>query len=109
LMDRRHGYSEDANDINFHEKLLHACKQARCMILISGYKNPLYTKNLKKAEGWTTHTLPTTTRGTGGADLCRTEVFWMNEVFTRAKRNNRVPISLNARERGLHKINPQRK
>lgn len=108
LMDRQHGYTEDANTEAFHEKLLQACNASKCMVLISGYKNPLYSRLLKKGNGWSTKSLTTTTRGTKGVDLERTEVFWMNEVFTRALKNNRVPVSLSAREKGLNKINPQR-
>ena len=108
LMDRQHGYTKDANTEAFHKKLLETCNAAKCMVLISGYKNPLYSKLLNKGDGWITKTLATTTRGTKGVDLERTEVFWMNEVFTRAAKNNRVPVSLSAREKELNKINPQR-
>jgi DNA adenine methylase len=108
LMDRQHGYKEDANCSEFHERLLLACTSAKCMILISGYKNSLYTNFLQKKNGWTNKSMATKTRGTQGIDLDRTEMFWMNEVFTRASKNNRVPVSLSAKEKSLNKINPKR-
>lgn len=108
LMERRHGYSEDANCPDFHSELLEVSKRAKCMILVSGYKNPLYTKLLKASEGWTTRTVDASTRGTDGVDMARKELFWMNEPFTRAVRNNRVPVSLTARERAQKKVNPKR-
>ena len=36
---RDHKYTIDANDIEFHRKLLRRCQGAQCMILISGYEN----------------------------------------------------------------------
>lgn len=108
LMDRRHGYSEDANREDFHSELLEVSKRAKCMILISGYQNPLYTRLLNAGDGWVTQTIDARTRGTDGVDKKREERMWMNEPFARAVRNHRIPVSLSARERAQKKINPKR-
>lgn len=87
LMDRRHGYRVDANDMDFHERLLTAARHARCMVLVSGYSNPLYTKLLTPSDGWLSTSLRTTTRGTSGVDSARTEMLWMNSAFVAAKQS----------------------
>jgi len=108
LMDREHGYAVDANCADFHEELLSVSKRASCMILISGYRNPLYARMLKSADGWTSQQISSRTRGTAGVDLKREEVLWMNEPFVRASKNGRAPVSLSAAERAGHKVNPKR-
>lgn len=108
LTDRRHSYAKDANEEKFHEELLSISKSARCMILISGYSHPVYSRMLTRSSGWATTRLTAKTRGTGGVDIGREEVLWMNEPFQRARKNNRVPVSLSAKERFERKINPRR-
>lgn len=108
LMERRHGYSQDANCEEFHAELLEVSKRAKCMILVSGYKHPLYSRLLKRSDGWTVETIQAQTRGTNGVDMLRQEQLWMNEPFTRAFKNRRIPVSLTAGERAQKKINPKR-
>ena len=40
------GYTNDANDEEFHEELLKLANKAKCMVFISGYENKLYTNLL---------------------------------------------------------------
>ncbi len=105
---RDHGYTIDANDQQFHEELLDICCSAKCMILLSGYDNPLYRKMLQRAYGWTRTTIKTHTRDTTGRDYARTEVLWKNAPFVWAKKNNRVPIRLSSQEKQQNKVNPPR-
>ena len=106
---RRSEYTIDANNLVFHEKLLDVCQKARCMILISGYENDLYKNLLTPDKGWSKKTIETHTRDTTGKNIDRTEVLWMNAQFVKAKKTNRVPIRLKAKERRENKINPSRK
>jgi DNA adenine methylase len=108
LMDRSHGYKIDANEKTFHEELLELCVRAKCMILISGYSNPLYSSYLTKDDGWKQVRIKTHTRDTKGKDLARTEILWMNRFFAKASATGRVPIRLSAPEKANHKINPVR-
>lgn len=105
---RDHGYVIDANDRDFHVRLLDICKKARCMILISGYANDLYEAALRPKYGWSKRTIETHTRNTSGKDYARTEILWMNAQFLKAKSNNRVPIRLSKKEKYDNKINPSR-
>ena len=105
---REHGYVIDANDRAFHAELLEICRKARCMILLSGYDNDLYQEMLIDAGGWKKKRIETHTRDTTGKDYPRTEVLWMNERFTSAKKLGRVPIRLSKKERHDNKINPPR-
>ena len=106
---RRCEYTIDANNLEFHEQLLDSCQNARCMILISGYENELYNNLLTPANGWTKKCIETHTRDTKGKNIDRTEVLWMNAKFVKAKKTNRVPIRLSAKERKEYKLNPPRK
>ncbi len=105
---REHSYVIDANDQGFHENLLRECTRARCMILISGYSNPLYEDTLTTEAGWTKEEIRTHTRDTAGKDYTRTEVLWMNRRFSKAKKSGRVPIRLSKKERHNNKVNPPR-
>lgn len=105
---REHGYAIDANDRQFHVELLEICQRARCMILLSGYDNPLYRKMLRRKDGWTRTLISTHTRDTTGKDYARTEILWKNAQFMKAKKNNRVPIRLSAEEAYQNKVNPPR-
>lgn len=102
-------YVIDPSDEGFHEELLEACCESNCMILISGYDNPLYKSVLKRKYGWTKEKISATTRATDGKDLSRVEVLWKNDAFIAAKRANRIPINLSASERKGKKLNPPRK
>ena len=108
LMDREHVYATDANDEEYHEKLLQACLESSAMLMISGYTNPLYRKHLMKKDGWSKSTITTKTRGTNGNDGERTEVLWVNEAFTKAKKANAVPVKLTKVEADEVKLNPLR-
>jgi DNA adenine methylase len=108
LTDRSHGYKIDANEKKFHEELLELCVKAKCMILISGYSNPLYSSYLTKDNGWERLRIETHTRNTKGKDFARTEILWTNRFFAKARAIGRVPIRLSAAEKANHKINPVR-
>jgi len=105
---REYKYTIDVNNLEFHSQLLSICMQARCMILLSGYENDLYNSLLTPNNGWVRQSIETHTRDTTGKDFARTEVLWMNSHFVKAKRTNRVPIRLNAKERKENKLNPPR-
>lgn len=109
LMDRRHTYSIDANDLEFHEELLKACIESKAMLIISGYKNSLYSKYLNPKNGWTGRRITTTTRGTNGLSATRVEMLWVNAPFKKAKRSGKVPLILTESESTEKKINPERK
>ena len=108
LMDRDHGYKVDANEKNFHKELLELCCRARCMVLVSGYDNPLYNSFLTKRRGWERVSIETHTRDTRGKDFSRTEVLWKNIFFVKASSTGRVPIRLTAEEKVNSKVNPVR-
>lgn len=108
LMDRRHQYTKDANNEEFHEKLLKLCNRSHCMLLISGCENELYKDYLTKANGWTKFRLGTTTRGVGGKNVDRIEVLWVNDVLREARRVNKVLLEQTAREKRIAKTNPTR-
>jgi DNA adenine methylase len=108
LMDRDHGYEIDANEKEFHEELLRLCCKAKCMVLISGYDNPLYRSFLTRKRGWKRITIETHTRDTKGNARSRTEVLWKNRHFLKAAKTGRVPIRLTAKEKANAKVNPIR-
>ncbi|MAT73474.1 MAG: hypothetical protein CMJ58_28665 [Planctomycetaceae bacterium] len=105
---REHRYVIDANDEQFHAELLERCIKSRCMILLSGYDNPLYQKLLVRGAGWKKKRIKTTTRDTTGRDYQRTEVLWTNERFANAVKQGRVPIRLSKQEKAQNKVNPPR-
>ena len=108
FMDRDHGYKIDANEKEFHEELLELCCRAKCMVLISGYDNPLYRSFLTRQRGWKRVTIETHTRDTKGKDFSRTEVLWKNRHFLKAVSTGRVPIRLTSKEKENGKVNPAR-
>jgi DNA adenine methylase len=108
LMDRSHGYSIDANENAFHEELLELCIKANCMVLISGYSNPLYKSYLSKRDGWEQTVIKTQTRDTKGRDFARTEVLWYNQPFAKTSMTGQIPIRFTKSEKENHKINPTR-
>lgn len=105
---REYKYTIDVNNLEFHSRLLEICMQARCMILLSGYKNDLYDALLTTSNGWVRQDVETHTRDTTGKDFARTEILWMNSHFIKAKKTNKVPIRLTAKERADKKLNPPR-
>ena len=109
LADRKNGYNIDANNEKFHLDLLCTLLTAKCMILISGYRNELYSSLLTTKTGWTTRSIATGTRDSLGRTHARTEVLWMNEAFSRALSLGRVPIRLSAKEKREGKLNPIRR
>ena len=109
LTDRDHGYAIDANEKECHEELLRLCCKAKCMVLISGYDNPLHRSFLTRQRGWEHVTIETHTRDTKGNDFPRTEVLWKNRHFLKAVKTGRVPIRLTAKEKADDKVNPVRK
>ena len=108
-MNRAHRYRVDADGVQFHRELLEMCRVAKCMLLLSAYDNALYGEMLTEEKGWTRFTLDTQTRDTTGRSLQRSEVFWMNRQFARARERGRVPIRLSREERRMRKINPERR
>jgi DNA adenine methylase len=108
LMDRDHGYKVDANEKEFHEELLKLCLKAKCMVLVSGYSNPLYNSYLTRERGWRRQVIETHTRTTNGKDIIRKEVLWKNRYFIKASKTGRVPIRLTEKERDNVKVNPVR-
>jgi DNA adenine methylase len=109
LMERDTKYKVDANDETFHQELLELCCQAKCMVLLSGYENPLYSSFLNKRDGWERETIATYTRDTKGKDLARTEILWKNKFFIKAATTGSVPIRLTKKEKKNGKTNPTRK
>lgn len=105
---RNHKYVIDANDEAFHRELLELCCRARCMILLSGYDTPLYTRMLRPKNGWKRVSIKTHTRDTIGNDYVRHEVLWQNKHFVKAAKTGRVPIRLSPSELREDKVNPPR-
>lgn len=105
---REHKYVIDANDREYHARLLDACNRARCMILLSGYENELYDELLKPADGWTRREIRARTKNATGQDSERTEILWMNGPYAEGIRLGRVPVELTKKELGENKLNPSR-
>ena len=108
LTDRTSGYVYDARDENFHTQLLNICNEARCMILVSGYKNDIYDKLLSPSLGWKKVVINTHTTATCGKRFSRDEVIWINAIASKTLDTKRIPIRLSKKERIAKKINPLR-
>lgn len=108
LGERTNGYNRDANDEEYHEKLLKLANTASCMIFISGYHNELYDSLLSEEKGWTRREIKTITKGSRGPIQDRTEVVWMNRYYTHALNIQTVPIELTEKEAYQGKVNPER-
>lgn len=108
LGERTNGYNKDANDENFHRKLLEFSNNANCMIFISGYENDLYNSLLTKENGWGKKTIETITKDSKGNSHDRTEVIWMNKYYLKALKEQKVPIELTEKELKQGKVNPER-
>ncbi|MFC1771358.1 DNA adenine methylase [Candidatus Margulisiibacteriota bacterium] len=109
LTERTNGYNIDMNDDSFHEELLDLSNEANCMIFISGYENKLYNSLLTSKRGWMKKEIKTITKDSKGTIHNRVEVVWMNKLFIKALKNNKIPISLTNKESTHNKVNPERK
>jgi DNA adenine methylase len=105
---RANGYDVDRRSSTFHEELLEATLDAKCMVFISSYKNAMYDKHLTKKMGWTRKVFNATTKGDNGQGMERTEVLWFNRAYAAARRSGRIPVSLSLKERLNYKVNPVR-
>jgi len=108
LTDRDLGYDHDQCSEQYHERLLNAAIEAKCMVFFSGYENDLYNDYLTRANGWHKRRIKTTTRGNNGKDYEREEIIWYNEQYFDALRSGRVPVRLSEKERRYKKLNPER-
>lgn len=108
FVERAYDYAVDAKDAKFHRELLRICCSSRAMIIISGYRNPLYDSILTKRAGWSRKIITTQTRDTTGADYARSEVLWRNKQFTQAANSGRIPLRLTRQEIDENKLNPPR-
>ena len=109
LGDRTNGYNIDANDEEFHRKLLEIANKAKCMIFISGYDNKLYKTMLSKEYGWEKKSIKTTTKDPSGNSHNRTEIVWMNSHFVKAATLKQLPLRLTVKEKKEKKVNPRRR
>lgn len=105
---RANGYNIDAKSESFHSDLLKLSKQAKCMILLSGYDSNLYNEMLRRKDGWKKVRINTFTRGVSGKDFSRTEFVWMNKGFQTASKKGCIPIHLSPKEILEKKVNPLR-
>lgn len=105
---RKQRYNVDVVDEDFHYDLLSKCVNSRSMILISGYDNELYNSLLTTERGWTKKYISAYTRDTTGKDYPRTEVLWGNGIYSKAIKDNILPIVLSPQEIKLQKVNPSR-
>ena len=108
LADRGVGYSVEASDQDFHERLLSQTLLCKCMIMISGYKSETYTELLEERGGWHRIELQAATQTTNGDRLGRREMLWMNGAAKRALRSGSVGIRLTKKEKRDGKVNPTR-
>ena len=108
LADRVAGYNIEANDQDFHQRLLSQALLCKCMIMISGYKSKAYTQILEEKGGWHRIQLNAVTQTTNGARLGREEMLWMNKAAEKAWRTGSVGIRLTKKEQKNGKVNPAR-
>lgn len=108
LVERTNGYNNEANCNDFHHKLLKLANKSKCMILISGYTNPLYEEFLTKDKGWSFRSIITHTKDSLGRSHSRIEILWMNKQYQKALASNKIPIRLTKDEKKQKKINPER-
>lgn len=109
FVERTNGYDDEANNLEFHIRLLEMAINSSCMIFISGYQNELYSSMLTVDRGWTMKTIEASTKGTDGTKHIRTEVIWMNRQFANARDSGVMPIELDRKEQTNKKVNPERK
>ena len=109
LGERTNGYNIDANNQEFHRRLLRLANQAKCMIFISGYENELYETELSSEHGWQKRKIETETKNSTGNGYARTEILWMNKQFVNAVETKQLPLVLESSEMKNNKVNPERK
>jgi DNA adenine methylase len=109
LADRTMGYTNEANDEEFHVRLLKMANKARCMIFISGYENRLYEAELTKKRGWSKRTIDTITKDNNGNEHNREEVVWTNKYYNTAAKTSKLPLRLTKEELREKKVNPERR
>ena len=108
LIDRTSGYTHDVREKDFHIELLTVCNKAKCMVLVSGYDNPIYNELLDPSLKWRKVVIGTYTTAACGTKFDRNEVVWINESASKALDRNRIPIRLSKKERLARKLNPTR-
>lgn len=108
LARRTRGYDVDQTTSEFHETLLKELVDAKCMVFVSGYDDPLYEKFLNAKAGWTKQVIDAVTKGNNGKSFERKEVIWFNHVYTKVLESGRLPLRLSKEESKNKKINPER-
>lgn len=108
LANRKRGYSVEAIDQGFHERLLSQALLCKCMIMISGYESRVYVDLLEQRGGWYRVDLEASTKTTNGDRLCRQEVLWMNKPAEIAWRSGKPNLLLTKKEKRDGKVNPTR-
>lgn len=108
LARRTRGYDYDQTTTEFHETLLKELVDAKCMVFVSGYEDPLYEKFLNEEAGWTKQIIDAVTKGNNGKSFERKEVIWFNPVYMKVQESGRLPLRLSKMEFKNKKINPER-
>ncbi len=108
LANRGRGYSIEARDQGFHERLLSQALLCKCMVMISGYESRTYVQLLENRGGWFRVELEASTQTTNGDRLGRREVLWMNKAAEDAWRSGKPGFVLTRKERKDGKVNPTR-
>jgi len=109
FMKRKHIYEIDANDEDFHIRLLKQCRKSKCMLVISSYDNDLYNEMLTAKRGWEKIEIKAHTKNHTGKNFSRTEVLWKNAHAAKALKTGRITIRLSSKEVEFGKVNPERK
>lgn len=109
LANRTQGYTNDANNEDFHIRLLKTLNKANCMIFISGYENDLYNSELTLSKGWHKVIIDTITKDISGNGHSRKEIVWMNKHFNNARNTGELNLRLTKEEIKQKKLNPERK
>ena len=108
LADRGAGYKIEAPDEAFHKKLLQQALVCDCMVVMSGYMSPTYSRLLEDHGGWRRFELDSATQNTNGDRFGRDEILWMNNPAEQAWAHNRVPVDLTEKETRDGRVNPPR-
>ena len=108
LADRGRGYSVEARDQRFHERLLSQALLCKCMVMISGYDSNAYVQLLEERGRWYRVELEASTQTTNGDRLGRREVLWMNKPAESAWRAGKLGLVLTKKEQKDGKVNPPR-
>ena len=107
-IERASAYVHDAKEDAFHIELLDLCNSVRCMVMLSGYDNPLYRDTLTEAKGWELKTIDAYTAGSNGVRKARQEHLWLNCHAAEALRTGAQPVTLTRYERDKRIVNPER-